>query len=469
MKVTLADKSIAWFALLSGLTISAVAIWYSVAGLVSIFAAAVIPIIVMGVVLEVGKLIATVWLKLNWSRAPFFIRSYLLAAIAILMLITSMGIFGFLSKAHSDAGLVSGDVLAKIAVYDEKIKTEKENIDANRKALKQMDEAVDQVMGRSSDEKGADKAVAIRRAQQKERGRLLADITTSQQKITVLNEQRAPIAAEVRKVEAEVGPIKYIANFIYGDNPDANVLEKAVTWVIIIIVVVFDPLAVILLLASQYSFQWFRQAREEESVAPAYEPDDGPLTEDQIEQIKETAKEPMKFVDPGEHPDDHHETELADTIPVVEKTLAEQHPYLNQPFSHFENLTPIVYKSEPVVEVKPDPLDQWNKMIEAAEEEVTKEKTAEEIVEEGLKISTFQLIPELQEELKKTEWPANPEKGDRCVMLVDNANRNFIFNGDVWIDADHSDPGAVNALDESKKKSTYMIREQDHLVTKTKE
>jgi hypothetical protein len=268
MKINLSDKIIAWLALLSGLTISAVAIWYSVAGLVSIFAAAVIPIIVMGVVLEISKLIATVWLKINWTRAPIFIRTYLLVAIAVLMVITSMGIFGFLSKAHSDQSLVSGDVQAKIAVYDDKIKSAKDNIDANRKALKQMDEAVDQVMARSSSETGADKAVAIRRAQQKERARLQSEIQAEQKIITAVSEERAPIAAEVRKVEAEVGPIKYIANFIYGDNPDANILEKAVTWVIIIIVAVFDPLAVILLLASQYSFQWFRKAKEEENETP---------------------------------------------------------------------------------------------------------------------------------------------------------------------------------------------------------
>jgi hypothetical protein len=315
MKITIADKFIAWLALLSGLTISSVAIWYSVAGLVSIFAAAVTPIIVMGVALEVSKLIATVWLKLNWSRAPIFIRTYLLAAIAILMVITSMGIFGFLSKAHSDQNLVSGDVQSRIAVYDEKIKTAKENIDANRKALKQMDEAVDQVMGRSTSEQGADKAVALRRNQQKERGRLLAEIEAEQKRVSIFAEERAPIAAEVRKVEAEVGPIKYIAAFIYGSNPDANILEKAVTWVIIIIVSVFDPLAVILLLASQYSFQWFRKDQEESNwiddqvedlnnslfVAnvgekptaeekAAYEADDGPLTEEQVEQIKEETK-----------------------------------------------------------------------------------------------------------------------------------------------------------------------------------
>ena len=264
MKINLSDKIIAWLALLSGLTISAVAIWYSVSGLVSIFAAAMIPIIVMGVVLEVSKLIATIWLKINWARAPVFIRTYLLVAIVILMVITSMGIFGFLSKAHSDQGLVSGDVQAKIAVYDEKIKTERENIEASRKALKQMDATIDETIARSKTDQGAVNANAMRQRQAKERNQIQSDIAKSQKLIATLNEQRAPIAAEVRKVEAEVGPIKYIAAFIYGDNPDANLLEKAVTWMIIIIVSVFDPLAVILLLASQYSFQWFRRAREED-------------------------------------------------------------------------------------------------------------------------------------------------------------------------------------------------------------
>jgi hypothetical protein len=277
MKFTNTDRLIAYLALLSGLSISAVAVYYSVAGLVSIFAAAAIPIIVMGVALEVSKLIATVWLKQNWQRAPFFIKAYMTTAVAVLMLITSMGIFGFLSKAHSDQSLVSGDVQSRIAIYDEKIKTARENIEANRKQLKQMDEAVDQVMGRSTDEKGADKANAIRRSQQRDRANIAKDIEANQKLIAKLNDEAAPIRAEVRKVEAEVGPIKYIAAFVYGSNPDANVLEKAVTWVIIIIVSVFDPLAVILLLASQYSFQWFRKEEGDESPPPVTKPipDDG--------------------------------------------------------------------------------------------------------------------------------------------------------------------------------------------------
>ena len=340
MKIHTSDKLIAWLALASGLSISAVAVWYSVAGLVAIFAAAAIPIIIMGVTLEVSKLVATVWLKMNWSIAPRLIRTYLIVAITILMLITSMGIFGFLSKAHLDQAVPTGDVVDQVSLLDEKIKTQRENIDASRKALKQMDEAVDQVMARSTDEKGADKAANLRRSQQRERNQLQNDIAKAQTAITKLNEERAPIAKDLRKIEAEVGPIKYIAALLYGDAPDQNLLEKAVRWVIIIIVIVFDPLAVILLLASQYSFQWLRKAEDEddeESVnkwfadgkerarqldkeaeeldnsasswpqastfwpfpamwnreEPKYEPDDGPLTDEQIQQIQEEANKDL--------------------------------------------------------------------------------------------------------------------------------------------------------------------------------
>ena len=364
MRIHTSDKFIAWSALLSGLTVSAVAIYYSVAGLVAIFSAAVIPIIVMGVALEISKLAGTVWLKQNWTRAPYFIRAYLLAAIAILMLITSMGIFGFLSKAHSDQSLVSGDVQSRIAIYDEKIRTAKDNIDANRKALKQMDEAVDQVMGRSTDEKGADKAVKIRRAQQKERVRLQSEIQAEQKTVAALSEERAPIAAEVRKVEAEVGPIKYIASFIYGSNPDANVLEKAVTWVIIIIVVVFDPLAVILLLASQYSFQWFRKQEEETPEITTAEP---------------VPEEPE--ADPEEAPIKNQFGPAATALwpfPSAQElqTHTEEVPSETQPTALGGDITA---PEEKLVETAEDlPLEQWNKMIEEAEKAVEQEREIED-------------------------------------------------------------------------------------------
>jgi len=215
---------------------------------------------------------------------------------------------------------------------------------------------VDQVMGRSTDEKGADKAVAVRRSQQKERGRLLAEIETYQKTVSVLAEERAPIAAEVRKVEAEVGPIKYIAQFVYGEANE-GLLEKAVTWVIIILIVVFDPLAVILLLSSQISFQNFREREDpnekelqefadafnevfDEDDKPNYQPDDGPLTDQQIEQIKKSA-------DPA--PPGWMYNVTTTTYPSTEEEVEElknefdrsKHAYLDKPFVHFENLKPM--------------------------------------------------------------------------------------------------------------------------------
>jgi len=287
-----------WFGILTLLTaliISISAAYYSILGLTAIFAAAFWPIVILGSSLEVGKIVSTLWLHKYWDRAEAQYKVYLCTAVAILMLLTSMGVFGFLSKAHSDQDLVSGDVIAKISIYDEKIKQARDNIDMARRALTQMDAAVDQTLGRSSTEQGADKAAQLRRSQANERNRLLKEIDAEQKKIQGLNDQRAPIAAEVRKVEAEVGPIKYIAALIYGDNPEANVLEKSVRWVIILIVIVFDPLALTLLLAATKSIEWERNANASlvKRKEPDYEPDDGPLTDEQIQQIKTMAADDL--------------------------------------------------------------------------------------------------------------------------------------------------------------------------------
>jgi hypothetical protein len=259
-----------------------------------------------------------------------------------------------------------------------------------------MDEAVDQVMGRSQDEKGADKAVALRRSQAKERTRLLADIDAEQKKISALSEERAPLAAEFRKIEADVGPIKYIAAFIYGDNPDANILERAVRWVIILIVLVFDPLALVLILAAQQSIKWAQEEKEdkwadenelteafyvadvgekataEELVGeePKYEADDGPLDDNIIDQIKkivskelpkgEIKEQSSLFDNAGEmvaedlpqepHPPGWMYGDLK-SVPLlneqeVEEVIKEfdlsKHAYLNKPFAHFTNLKPVV-------------------------------------------------------------------------------------------------------------------------------
>jgi len=251
-----------WFGILTlatALIISVSAAYYSILGLTAIFAAAFWPIVILGSSLEVGKIVSTLWLHKYWHRAEIQYKIYLSAAVGILMVLTSMGVFGFLSKAHLDQAVPSGDIQAQVQIYDDKIKTQRDNIEASRKALRQMDEAVDQTMSRSSSEQGADKAANLRRSQARERGSLQNDISRAQVEITKLQEARAPIASQARQIEAEVGPIKYIAALIYGDNPDANLLEKAVRWMIILIVIVFDPLALTLLLAATKTFEWERE------------------------------------------------------------------------------------------------------------------------------------------------------------------------------------------------------------------
>lgn len=242
----------------TALLLSGVSAYYSIVGLIAIFAAAPISIAVMGGALELTKLVTASWLYRNWDHAPKALKGYFTVSVVILMLITSLGIFGYLSKAHSEQGAITGNVAAKVEIIDQKIKISKENIDANRKALKQLDEAVDQVMARSTTEQGASNAVQIRRQQAKERTRLLQEIEAEQKTIASLTEERAPIASEIRKIEAEVGPIKYIASFLYGET-STELLEKAVVWMIIIIVMVFDPMAVLLLIAANYSLRRLKE------------------------------------------------------------------------------------------------------------------------------------------------------------------------------------------------------------------
>ena len=412
---------LAYLLLLTGLTISAVAIYYSVVGLTSIFAAAAIPVMIMGATLEVAKLVCATWIKANWTRVPMLMKTYMCIAVIVLMMITSMGIFGFLSKAHLDQSLVSGDVVDKVAIIDEKIKTERDNIESARRALTQMDSAVDQTMSRSSDEKGADKAAALRRSQAKERSNLQNDIQKSQKTIASLNEERAPIAKDLRKVEAEVGPIKYIAALIYGVNPDATILEKAVTWVIIMIVIVFDPLAVIMLLAAQMSFAWAKEEKEHTWLDDQADELTEAFNDTTVSEWFTRAKEKARFWDKKqESQDEQTDTELTadQLVQIGEQTIVTDTPEIEE-------------ETE---------LDRWNKMIEEAEREVAKsqETTVEERVAKG---ETY--IDNDGNEISALE-EAEIEEPQLAVPDIDLP------------------------VDESKKK-TYMIKDSEgNLITKNR-
>ena len=252
--------------LATALLISVTAEYYSIMGLTAIFAAATGSVIIMGVALGLGKVVATVWCHNNWARIPLSFKLYLVPAIAFLMILTSLGTFGFLSKAHLEQSTNTGEAMAQVQLYDEKIKTQQENIESARTALKQLDATVNLTLDRSTDTGSVAVASNMRKRQAKERADLQKTIIEAQKEIDVLQAARAPLAMEARKIEAEVGPIKYIAALIYGDSPDANLLERAVRWVIILIVAVFDPLALCLILAANKQFAWAAEDRKREQA-----------------------------------------------------------------------------------------------------------------------------------------------------------------------------------------------------------
>ena len=377
--------------LITALSISAVAIYYSVAGLVAIFAAAALPIMIMGGVLEVSKLVTAVWLHRYWKQATWWLKTYLSVAVFVLMVITSMGIFGFLSKAHIEQTAQSTDNLAQVETIQKEIDRnfaiidraenkimELDNSQANTDTTTQdqidreqerIDTAYDRVQPLVDEQNknlqdqillfGLDKvdtkiavlneamnintrdrdAVRVlqsmvgakpdgaygsgtaakveeyRNGLNTERDLILQKIQQARQdtneeiarirqgaetqiaesnrlinrlreqlgtqdnaeqiqtaideqnnrikiastSVDQLTEEKIALESEYRKLEAEVGPIKYIAEFVYGENADNNMLEEAVRWVIITIIFVFDPLAVLLLIASQYTFEWRRK------------------------------------------------------------------------------------------------------------------------------------------------------------------------------------------------------------------
>jgi len=449
--------------LLVALSLSSVAAWYSIIGLTAIFAGAVIPVIIMGGILEVGKITTTVWLRKYWNRAGWLLKLYLVPAVIALALLTSMGIFGFLSKAHMEHGLNTGDSQAKLSLYDEKIKTQRDNIELARKALTQMDNQVDQRLSRGDSENSAERAVQIRRQQAGERSKLQKDIGDAQKEIAKLNEERAPIAAENRKVEAEVGPIKYIAALIYGDNADNNMLEAAVRWVIILLVIVFDPLAIALVLAANASKEWDEEgdsplgteiAAPPTVTEPAYEPDDGPLTDEQLDQIRKSVNEPINCYMCGTMLIDAPgiglfcPNKLCDVKdgPFEEESILEQHPYLTKPFVHFDTKPMVAPKEETVEETNTEVVIEPEKPYKELEGGYVmfEDKHYHRDALKSLRPDVFMATADSQRSINTNfgiKFPNVATKGDIFVRVDSLPNRVYKYDGRKWIEVqkDQSD------------------------------
>jgi len=524
----------------SALTISAVAIYYSVAGLVAIFAAAAIPIIVMGVSLEVGKLVTAVWLHRNWERAAWWLKTYLSIAVLVLMFITSMGIFGFLSKAHIEQTSAGTESIAQVERIENEIKRNEDIIvraenqikklessgtgsDANIQsqidkeqeridnAYKRIQPAIDeqqaiidsqaslwrselakidaeietlqgyidngetkkaqQMIGASADgifgKKTADKIGDWQDEKQKERLALIkkieeatnnpqakaaaeeikrlrktaedqvkqsntlidrlrkqlgntdkadsidAEIDTqtlriknANTEIDTLVEQKYKIEGEYRKLEAEVGPIKYIAEFIYGEQADQTLLEAAVRWVIIIIIFVFDPLAVLLLIASQYTFNWYREDKggslppksdpegpnkdnddDRDLQDPSYDADADDGTVVPEDDTSNTTEHDQRMEQVEVQDDDNKEVNFDEYEKIRAEKIA-----VNEPPNFEEEQKEL----EPEVNMTSD-LDKWNEWVDAANKEAEKETEESDIPDTKNRIFyAEELTPEFQ-------------------------------------------------------------------------
>jgi hypothetical protein len=248
---------------LTAIALSGIAAYYSVIGLAQIFPGSYWPIIIMGSVLEAAKLVTVSWVYNNWKTTFSALKVYFTIAVILLMAITSMGIFGYLSKAHIEHSSTIAPQAAKVEIYDKKIEALEATIKRNDKNLSQYDESVDQIMGRSKDEKGAEKASQIRKAQQKDRERIATENARLQKEIQILTNERLPLSLEVKKAESDLGPIKYVAEVVYGTQ-DRDLIDKAVRLVIFVIIVVFDPLAVLLLIAANQTYRKLKEEKEEE-------------------------------------------------------------------------------------------------------------------------------------------------------------------------------------------------------------
>ena len=275
--------TLALLTLLSALSISAIAALYSLLGLAAIFSAAKIPVLLMGGVLEVGKLVTASWLYQNWKKTPLLLKSYLTLAVVVLIFITSMGIFGFLSKAHLDQTISSGDNSVEIVQIEQRIGREKRTIADAEKVIAQLDEAV-QILMDFDRIRGKDGAIAVRQSQAEERENLNILIDNTMLRLDELENKKANLQKEQIQIEAEVGPLKYIAELIYGDEARDH-FDEAVRWVILLLIFVFDPLAVLLLIAANQSLREYQDEKKKFSVPTEQVGDFTELSTDRVQEV----------------------------------------------------------------------------------------------------------------------------------------------------------------------------------------
>jgi len=243
--------------LLTALAISTVAAWYSIIGLMAIFAGATTAIMIMGIVLEIGKLICASWTFTNWKSCPVIMRSYFIIAVIVLMLITSLGIFGFLSRAHITQSNPTSLMEERIERIELKVNQRQIQINRYQGRLDTLDQALQRYIELGAISKGLSKIGAM----DNETNLLKTKIQGLENEIDGLMDEKYELKTNLSLAEVETGPIKYVASMLY-DEVSASELETAVRWIIILLIFVFDPLAVVLVIAANISLRDYRRERK---------------------------------------------------------------------------------------------------------------------------------------------------------------------------------------------------------------
>jgi hypothetical protein len=581
--------------LITALSISAVAIYYSVAGLVAIFAAAALPIMIMGGTLEVAKLVTAVWLHKNWERATWWLKTYLSVAVVVLMLITSMGIFGFLSKAHIEQTSASDENFARIETIQKEIDRnvgivsraenrirvleasetntssdvqsqidkEQERIDS---AYSRIQPAIDEqneiikgqtnlyssqlealdndfnqlqawvnegtedaikrvqgMVGTSPDgdwgfltSNAVDKWREANRAKREElvekiasiaegnvtienaraeiarlrkqaddqikssnavidrlRTRLVNDdktadieksideqnerVRSASSEIDRLTEEKINLEAEYRKLEAEVGPIKYIAEFVYGNEADRNMLEEAVRWVILIIIFVFDPLAVLLLLAAQYSFEYRRDNKDDGGDRLRLEDTEDTVLEETQDENNRSETREQATQDAEELRDGQDQESIPSETEDDSTLVAEEERKLNVAKSYIttdDAVGNVVPEADtPVADVSADSVEPTEVQVDESEVEPQKKsiESSEELEKRKQIVDDQELDPDYQD--AKHRWK------------IDNPDQTLKLQKKLFIE------GKINSLpwEGYLKKKKYIMKQGNRQIRKTKD
>jgi len=243
--------------LLIALAISTVAAWYSIVGLMAIFAGATTAIMIMGIVLEIGKLICASWTFTNWKSCPVIMRSYFIISVIVLMFITSLGIFGFLSRAHITQSSPTALLEERIERIDLKINQRQKQVNRYQGRLDTLDKALERYIELGAISKGLAKIGAM----DNETSILKTKIEGLENEIDGLTDEKYELKTNLSLAEVEVGPIRYVAEMLYDDTSESE-LEQAVRWIIILLIFVFDPLAVMLVIAANITLRDYRKERK---------------------------------------------------------------------------------------------------------------------------------------------------------------------------------------------------------------